>query len=251
LIMLDEFDKVQEGIDAGITSPMVPDNLRYLIQTYRELSIMLVGSRRLKHLRSQYWSALFGLGESMVIGPLQRKDAGLLVTEPVKDRLSYVPEAKEKIVSLCACRANLIQLMCDHLFYMAKSQGERIISYGMVEKASKELTKDNEHFATLWDENCQNERQRFILTLCAQMIRKGEIVTFLTIEEALHGYEVPVSDDKLLADIEHLIEMELIERHSESEKDQYRISVPLFTDWLDCVDFQMQRRKAIREGEVK
>jgi len=110
LLMLDEFDKVQEGIDAGITSPMVPDNLRYLIQTYPELSIMLVGSRRLKHLRSQYWSPLFGLGESMVVGPLQRKDAGLLVTEPVKDRLSYVPEAKEKIVSLCACRANLIQL---------------------------------------------------------------------------------------------------------------------------------------------
>jgi type I restriction enzyme M protein len=251
LFMLDEFDKVQEGIDAGVTSPMVPENLRYLIQNYPELSIMLVGSRRLKHLRSKYWSPLFGLGETMVVGPLQCKDAGLLVTEPVIDRLSYVPEAKERIVTLCACRANLIQLMCDHLFYMAKSQGVRIISYGMVEKAAKELTKDNEHFATLWDENCQNERQRFILKLCAQMIGKGEIVSFLTIEETLHDYEIPVPVDDCLADIEHLVEMELIERYSESEKDQYRISVPLFTDWLRRVDFQMQLRKAIREGEVK
>jgi len=54
-----------------------------------------------------------------------------------------------------------------------------------------------------------------------------------------------------LADIEFLEEMELIEKYSESEKDQYCISVPLFTDWLNRVDFQMQLRKAIREVEVK
>lgn len=251
LIMLDEFDKVQEGIDAGITSPMVPDNLRYLIQTYRELSIMLVGSRRLKHLRSQYWSALFGLGESMVVGPLEREGAGLLVTEPVKGRLNYVPEAKEKIVSLCACRANLIQLMCDHLFYEARKQRDRIISYKMVEKAAKDKTEGNEHFATLWQEYCQNERQRFILTLFVQMIDKGEVVTFLSIEEELRNHGVPVSDDEIIKDIDHLLEMELIERYSESEKNQYRISVPLFTDWLRREDFQIQLRKAIREGEVK
>ncbi|MGD2092277.1 MAG: hypothetical protein PVH61_39280 [Candidatus Aminicenantes bacterium] len=134
---------------------------------------------------------------------------------------------------------------------MAKSQGERIIAFGMVEKAAKELTKDNEHFATLWQENCQNERQRFILTLFVYKIDRGEVVTFLTIEDALQDYKVPVSDTEILRDIEHLVEMELIERYSESEKDQYRISVPLFTDWLRRVDFQIQLRKAIREGEVK
>ena len=32
LLMLDEFDKLQEGIDGGITSPQVPENLRHLLQ---------------------------------------------------------------------------------------------------------------------------------------------------------------------------------------------------------------------------
>ena len=32
LLMLDEFDKLQEGIDAGIASPQVPENLRHLLQ---------------------------------------------------------------------------------------------------------------------------------------------------------------------------------------------------------------------------
>ena len=252
LIMLDEFDRVQEGIDAGITSPVVPENLRYLIQNYKAVSIMLVGSRRLKHLRSRYWSALFGLGESIIVGPLEPKGAERLVIEPVRDRLSYVPEAKDKIVWLCARRANLIQKMCDHLFYMAKNQGERIITLNMVEKAAKELTDDNEHFATLWEENCRSERQRFILTICARMNNSEELVTFLTLEEGLREYGVPVSGaDRLEDDIEFLVEMELIERFSESGKDQYRISIPMMAEWLRHVDFDIQLRKAIREGEAR
>ena len=62
LLMLDEFDKLQEGIDAGITSPQVPENIRYLLHTYPGLSAILTGSRRLKRLREEYWSALFGFG---------------------------------------------------------------------------------------------------------------------------------------------------------------------------------------------
>ena len=83
------------------------------------------------------------------------------------------------------------------------------------------------------------------------MMDKKEIVTFLTIEEGLRGHEIPVTDAELLADIEYLVEMELIERYSEGGEHQYRISVPLFTDWLRRVDFQIQLRKAIREVEVK
>ncbi|HLP45160.1 MAG TPA: hypothetical protein VK469_04400, partial [Candidatus Kapabacteria bacterium] len=252
LLMIDEFDKVQEGIDHGITSPMVPDNLRYFIQTYKELSIMLVGSRRLKHLRSHYWSALFGLGEPMGVGPLHREDAANLVTEPVKDRLHYIPEARDKIVSMCACRANLIQMMCDHLFYMAKQQGERVISHKMVETAAQKLTEDNEHFATLWQENCQNERQRLMLVLCVQMITKEEAVTFLALENKLREYKVPVTDVEIMKDIEHLEEMELIQKDPGNGGHRYNISIPLFSDWLNNrSDFQIQLRKTIRECEEK
>ena len=53
LLMLDEFDKLQEGIDAGITSPQIPENIRYLLHTYPNLSAILTGSRRLKRLREE------------------------------------------------------------------------------------------------------------------------------------------------------------------------------------------------------
>ena len=60
--MLDQFDKLQEGIDNGITSPQVPENIRYLVQTYPRFSAILTGSRSMKRLREEYSSALYGLG---------------------------------------------------------------------------------------------------------------------------------------------------------------------------------------------
>ena len=41
--MLDEFDKLQEGIDKQITSPQVPENIRFLVQSYPKFSAILRG----------------------------------------------------------------------------------------------------------------------------------------------------------------------------------------------------------------
>src|SRR5262249_1217085 len=91
LLMLDEFDKIQEGIENGITSPQLPENLRNLFHSYNRVSGILSGSRNIKRLRSEYWNALFGLGKSIVIKGLDVVAARKLVTEPVKGRLVYTP----------------------------------------------------------------------------------------------------------------------------------------------------------------
>ena len=54
LLMLDEFDKLQEGIDAGVTSPQTPENIRHLLQHQAGLSAIITGARRLKRLREEY-----------------------------------------------------------------------------------------------------------------------------------------------------------------------------------------------------
>jgi type I restriction enzyme M protein len=82
LLMLDEFDKLQEGIDSGITSPQVPENIRFLVQTYPRFSTVLTGSRRLKRLREGYWSALFGLGTRFSVTALPEEAARRLVAQP-------------------------------------------------------------------------------------------------------------------------------------------------------------------------
>ena len=58
--LLDEFDKLQDGIDSGITSPQVPENLRFLLQSDSRLTAILTSMKRFRRIREEYFSALYG-----------------------------------------------------------------------------------------------------------------------------------------------------------------------------------------------
>ena len=250
LLMLDEFDKLQEGIDNGVTSPQVPENIRYLLHTYPGISAVLTGSRRLKRLREEYWSALFGLGHRVAVSELRGRDARLLVTRPVEGRLSYVPEARDRVVSLCARHPFLIQSLCNRIFDRAAESGRRVVTVGDANRAAREMVKDNEHFRTLWD-YAETERKRFILAWC-QRLRKGpDPVTLSLLETKLEesGVIVP-RGHRLGDDLEFLRELELVRLDNRTSESAYVLAVPLMGMWIQgSIDFENQRRRAVREGE--
>ena len=101
LLLLDEFEKIQEGIDSGLTAPQVPQNLRAIIQKFDNFSVLLTsGLRGLKQLNEDYWSVLFGLGPTIPVNNLSEKDSRLLIQEPVKDYLTYSDEAINEVFYL-------------------------------------------------------------------------------------------------------------------------------------------------------
>lgn len=250
LLMLDEFDKLQEGIDAGITSPQVPENIRYLLHTYPTLSAVLTGARRLKRLREEYWSALFGFGHRIQVSGLPLEDAHLLVTRPVEGRLTYIPEATDRVVELCARQPFLIQSLCNRIFEGAALSNQRTVTVSTVDAAAKDMAQDNEHFRTLWG-YAATERRRFILALCEQLEGRPDPITLSLLETKLeeHGVALP-RGDRVGVDLEFLRELELLDLHSTTRGSAYTLAVPLIADWIrQNIDFEDQRRKAVRESE--
>ena len=80
LLMLDEFDKLHEGIENGVTNPQVPRKHASLVYNINPVCLRsLRGSRRLKKLREEYWSALFGLGVRIGISAIPEDAARKLV----------------------------------------------------------------------------------------------------------------------------------------------------------------------------
>lgn len=250
LLMLDEFDKLQEGIDNGITSPQVPENIRYLLHTYPGVSAILTGSRRLKRLREEYWSALFGLGHRVAVSELRGRDARLLVTRPVEGRLSYVPEARDRVVDLCARHPFLIQSLCNRIFDRAAESGRRLVTVGDANRAAMEMVRDNEHFRTLWD-YAETERKRLILAWCQRLQQGPDPVTLTLLETKLEesGVIVP-RGHRLGDDLEFLRELELVKLDNRTRESAYALAVPLMGMWIrSSIDFENQRRRAVREGE--
>ena len=251
LLMLDEFDKLQEGIDHGITSPQVPENIRYLLHTYPGMSAVLSGSRRLKRLREEYWSTLFGLGHRVSVSGLPLKDARLLVTRPVEGRLTYVPEGIDRVVELCSRQPFLIQSLCNRIFERASISNQRTVTEGTVESAAQEMVEDNEHFRTLWD-YAKKERRRFVLALCQRLEGEPDPITLGLLETKFEEYGIVLPrGDRLGDDLEFLRELELLELQASGRGSAYRLAVPLMADWIRRnIDFEDQHRLAARESEL-
>ena len=250
LLMLDEFDKLQEGIDQGITNPQVPENIRYLLHTYSDMSAIITGSRRLKRLREEYWSALFGFGYRIGISALSLEAARNLVTEPVKNRLQFLPEARDRIVNLCACQPFLIQSLCTRVFEQAKRQAERTVTPALVESAATAMVEDNEHFRTVWDYG-GTERRRMILAICQRFAGGDDPTNLDFLETKFEEFGVRVPQKRGLGeDLDFLRELELIEFHSTQGREAYSLSIPLMEKWIQRhVDFEDLKREAIRESE--
>ena len=232
LLMLDEFDKLQEGIEDGTTSPRVPENLRHLLQHQSGLGAIITGSRRLQRLREDYWSALFGIGYRIGVSALPEADARLLVTEPVAGRLRYLPQARDRIVELCGCHPFLIQSLCTRVFNEAATTNDRTITLAVVERAATETVRDNEHFQTLWG-YAGSERRRLILALCDRLADEPDAVTIYLLRTMLENHGVPVRRDRELADdVAELRELELLDLDKSYRGGSYRLSIPLMAEWL-------------------
>jgi type I restriction enzyme M protein len=249
LLMLDEFDKLQEGIDKGVTSPQVPENIRFLVQSYPRFSAILTGSRRLKRMRQEYWSALFGLGTREGVTALPKPDAARLITEPVKKRLAFAKPAIDRCYELTAGQPYLLQCLCNRIFDISAQSSVRSITLDHVELAAKALVKDNEHFASLWDYS-EFDRRRFLLSLLWRERNGADPMRLGVIETKLEEAGVELHESILIADLEYLIELELIDLNVESAGAHYTLTIPMMGQWIESQqDYEILRSRARGEAE--
>lgn len=249
ILMLDEFDKLQEGIDSGVTSPQVPENIRFLVQTYPRFCAILTGQRRLKRLREEHWSALYGLGTRFGVSSLSVEHARRLVTEPVRDRLTYSPEAVERAIFLSSGQPYLLQCLCNRIFDMSAQLKTRSVTLDLVNRAGNALVEDNEHFASLWD-YAKSDRRRFILALCHKESDSPDLLRLGVIQERLLSHAIEIRDETLITDLEYLRELELIKLVGGASAGNYTLAIPLMGTWIEKQqDFAAIKRKARLETE--
>lgn len=146
LLVLEEFDRIQDGIDSRITSDQVPENLRHLFQHQGEVAGIFTGSRTIRRLRKDYWNILFSLGDPVTLRGLEPDEARRLIEKPVSGRLVYAEEAIRRIIQITACQPLLIQGICHRIFALCKQRKQASVALELVKEVVDEKTADNEHF---------------------------------------------------------------------------------------------------------
>ncbi|MFO0626510.1 MAG: N-6 DNA methylase [Polyangiales bacterium] len=251
LVMIDEFDKLQEGVEAGVTSPQLVENLRAMYLQRPRLGFVIAGGRRLARLRTEYFSALFGVGHRITVGPLPEDAARALVTEPVRGQLLWLPGARDEVVRRCARHPFLIQAVCNQVFLRAARENERRIGVAFVEKALDEAVDGMDHFPTLWKQ-VGTPRRQLLLALCAMDAESGAARDIGVLEEQLTSRGVSVPAEGIDADLAALDELELIGLETEGGYQRYRLRLPIFAAWVQRrVDLGALAREASLQTDLE
>jgi type I restriction enzyme M protein len=248
LLMFDEFDRVQEGIESGITSDQVPENIRHLFQTFNDLAGFFTGSRTIRRLRMDYWNVLFGMGEPLKLAGLEDNEAKELIELPVAGRLVFTDEAVRLITTLTARQPLLIQAMCMRIFDICKATSDRSVNATLVERVAEEKVADNEHFETLWS-YIANDRQRLLVFFVEMMQARSEDATFDRLIDAGEAAGINFTQKSLKDALTDLLDLEVLHVTPQPSPANYRMEVPLFARWLRQNKDFAETRAAAKDDE--
>ena len=260
LLLMDEFDKLPQSIEAGTCEAMVPENLRAQLQEHSGFTMVIAGSQGLKRMRQTHLNPIFGLGKTIELDHLEAVAAARLVTEtPPRGSIAFAPDATRRIVELCDGRPYFLQGLCDALW----NYGQRSVTLSLVEKVARDYALDEESLTDLWKDAGQRQinevgavqhRRRLLLALAARhqgegdAPAQGEPLRLNTFERLLDEARVSVPSDGELSvadDLEALCELKLLRL----QNGVYRFTLPLLATWIAAKkDYEALCSAAQKEG---
>ncbi len=172
VLLLDEFEKLEQKIDEGVVTPAFLDYLRSAIQHRRQVLVVLAGHHTLEERLAKYWSPLMGVARPVHVSYLDEDAADRLITNPWDGfRLSYTADALARLKSATGLQPMLLQQACSAVIEvvnerLAKSGGEEYpeATLAEAEAALDRLTarESTYYFDAVWDWLAEAERAALV-----------------------------------------------------------------------------------------
>jgi hypothetical protein len=114
VLMLDEFEKLEQRMDEGAVSRGFLEYLRHLIQHRPELLVVLSGHHTPQERMGRYWEPLMEVARSVRVSYLEEDAARRLITDPWDGfRLQYTEESIQRLMMATGRQPMLLQLACS------------------------------------------------------------------------------------------------------------------------------------------
>jgi hypothetical protein len=226
LLCLDEYEKLEEAMQAQRLDGRILDLLRTIIQNRQHIALLLSGTHQLTELPAAWAGALIN---TMVlpVSFLDEADARDLIEQPVDGFPPiYTPAAVEHILHLTHCQPFLVQLVCGKLVQcLNEARRQPPDSYATPDDvqavADDILAQPPGYFHDLWHSQTGSALARRVLERLAHA--PGE---------ALRSEKLRQLDPDSVAlreAIKTLREREIIAR---TDDDGYRVTVPLIAAYV-------------------
>jgi len=229
ILMMDEFELIDDKINEGAIDKNILNYFRNLMQHSSNIEFIFSGTHRLEEMSSNYWSILFNIGLYYHISFLKKDEAEKLICDPVRSSLQFDSMAVDKILEMTAGHPYFIQLVC---YYLVEYQKKKKRNYATIEDVNDVLDEvvigGTPHFQYIWDRLTRIER--IILLTLARILKSQNSSSIDDIMKYLQDYHFEVSKSTIV---------EILQKHltngtlKEKMLNNFQFKVKLIQFWLE------------------
>jgi outer membrane protein assembly factor BamB len=231
ILLVDEFEILDDKIKKGEISPDFLKYLRSLMQHQQGITFLFAGAPKIRQMTEWYWAAFFNTTFPYTLSKLNTKDAEDLIIQPVSGYLEYDELAIEKLHRLTGDQPYLIHIICETLIRLANKKKKSYVTVNDVNIAMAQVIEREDHFVWIWNQEQHSATKHFILSILAQ--EKGEEGRIFSLADIKDGFEAQgrhFDRGKVTKALNELVEEGFVEE--ESDGTQFRIPVGLTRAWL-------------------
>jgi hypothetical protein len=232
IIMIDEYQRIDEFISEGRYNDDIIDFLNALVQD-GEIKFIFAGSLLPDELENDKWKELMKFFITMKVSFLERKDTIKLITEPVKGSIEYDEGGIEKIISLSGCHPYFVQLICHTMVEHHNHDEVILIGYNDVANHLSDYFERGLNVFSDIIEAQIDEIQCRILFFMYDLMEKNKRISAHRpdIEWNLMNYEKGIGKEEIENTLYHLEKREII-RKSAEHPDHYEFMIDLYRHWV-------------------
>lgn len=239
ILLLDEFEVLEDQVHNGKLKPEIFQYLRSLMQQRQYMHFLLSGTHHIEKLTRDYWSVFFNIAlHYRLPGKITESGSRALITHPVKNVLEYDTLAVQKIRQLTADQPYLIHLVCRSLVDHCNQQRKNYVTLNDVDLVMRYVMDSGAtHFGWLWDQI--EPSKQLLLRIIAEGSRdEGRQLSFKDIADMYRRYHIPYQHDEVASALKTLWAEDVIETsdgahlNSMFDDSHYHVSIGLLRQWL-------------------
>jgi outer membrane protein assembly factor BamB len=238
IILIDEFEVLEEQITKGRIKAELLEYLRSTMQYHHSINFLLAGTHKIDQLTEKNWSVFFNLARHYRLSRLSASGANDLITRPLEHQLEYAPYTVEKIRQLTADQPYLIHLMCRSLVDHCNTQRKNYVTLNDVSTVLPEVMLTcGSHFDWLWKQ--LNEQEQTLLAMISYLDNEdGKSLTLVDLESGYRYHRLSYEREQLQLCLKSLAEADILESASEDQlastlfSTRVRVPVGLMRRWL-------------------
>lgn len=231
VIMLDEFELLDERVKKGEIQPSIFQYLRSKMQHQTSVTFILAGRRKLDEMTLEYRNLIYNVSSHREVGFLNKDEAERLIRKPVEMMgVTYTPSVVERILNLTGGHPFFIQQLCSNCIDILNEEERGYEVTDVTLSAALETAlKHNTVLEYLWKKESTENDQMVLKSLAwlsgdgRRWVSKSQLLTDM---QAL-------DDPQLSSVLQKLEAQKLVESQSQdSAPTHYRYQVDLLRLWI-------------------